>query len=217
MNINKQNLIPFVIVFLIAFTAGYFLVDGKKETNESILRQGTFCENLLEMRRMVSSRYPTEFDTAPNEYYTRGIVSAPVDFDGKYPEAKEFETEITESVFNSPGPNFAGHYTVASWDCGSDCQSHAVVDNNTGEIIAYGLESKYGAGMSLDTKVLILNPKENFPTLEESGMAPGQATHMFARIPREYYVLSDENVTDKPKLSLFCTESAGAHYLTDIE
>lgn len=214
MNINKNNITPFAVVFIFAFVAGYFLVGSNQKTNESALMQGTFCENLLEVRRMVSSRYPTEFDTAPDEYYTRGIVSAPIDFNTeKYPEAQQFQTVITESVFNSPGPNFAGHYTVASWDCGSNCQSHAVVDNNTGEIIAYGLESEYGAMSSHDTKVLILNPKENFPTLEASGMAPGQASYMFANVPREYYVLVNDDITGEPNLSLFCTESAGSHYL----
>ena len=215
MSYMHKDTVAFFIVFVVAFTAGYFLSRDTQNTDERALLQGTFCENLLEVRRMVSSRYPTEFDTAPDEYYTRGIVSASIDFNNKkYPEAQQFQTAITEGVFNASGPNFAGHYTVASWGCGSTCYSHAVVDNNTGDIISFGLQSEYGAGTSLDTKVLILNPKENFPTLEASGMAPGQAKHAFARIPREYYVLSNDDVTGEPTLSLFCTESAGSHYVT---
>lgn len=213
----NNTYVQFAVLFLIAFVASFFLFRAthQPESNK-LLPQSTFCENLVEMKRIVSSRYSSELDTAPDEYYTRGVVSAPIHFGGKYSQAREFETAITESVFSSPGPNFAGHYTVASWSCGSTCHSHAVVDNNTGEIVSFGLQSEYGAGSSLDTKVLILNPKENMPTLEESGMAPGQAAQTFARIPREYYVLSKNEVTDETSLDLFCTESAGAHYTAGL-
>ena len=214
---SRNNAIAFFVVFFLAFTISYLLFQNDEETAEHIWAQGTFCENQLEIRRMVSSRYPTEFDTAPDEYYTRGVVSASINFDGQYLEAKDFATEITESVFSSPGPNFAGHYTVASWSCGDTCQNHAVVDNNTGEIVAYGLGSEYGVKTSLDTKVLVLNPKENLPSLEDSGMAPGQASYMFAAVPREYYVLSNDGVNSEVTLSLFCTESAGAHYQTKLD
>ena len=32
------------------------------------------------------------------------------------------------------GPNFAGHYTLAIWTCGSGCSSVAVVDSLTGKL-----------------------------------------------------------------------------------
>ena len=33
------------------------------------------------------------------------------------------------------GPNFAGHYTVVAWGCGSSCTSFAIVDSLTGRVI----------------------------------------------------------------------------------
>jgi hypothetical protein len=33
------------------------------------------------------------------------------------------------------GPNFAGHYRVAVWGCGSSCAMFAVVNLNTGRVI----------------------------------------------------------------------------------
>ena len=32
------------------------------------------------------------------------------------------------------GPNFAGHYTVAEWGCGTACEQIAVVDSQTGDV-----------------------------------------------------------------------------------
>jgi hypothetical protein len=34
----------------------------------------------------------------------------------------------------SKGPNFAGHYTIAAWGCGSSCVSIALVDAKDGTI-----------------------------------------------------------------------------------
>jgi hypothetical protein len=39
------------------------------------------------------------------------------------------------------GPNFAGHYTVAVWGCGSGCASLAVVDAISGRV--YGAPFRY--------------------------------------------------------------------------
>lgn len=43
------------------------------------------------------------------------------------------------------GPNFAGHYTIAQWSCGTGCSSGIVVDAKTGELYR---EMPYG---TLDT------------------------------------------------------------------
>ncbi len=45
-----------------------------------------------------------------------------------------FRTQLLKAA--STGPNFAGHYTVASWGCGSDgCTSFSIIDAKTGEIL----------------------------------------------------------------------------------
>jgi hypothetical protein len=36
-------------------------------------------------------------------------------------------------------PNFAGHFTVAVWGCGSNCVSYAVIDAITGAVYEKGL------------------------------------------------------------------------------
>lgn len=33
-----------------------------------------------------------------------------------------------------PGPNFAGHYIIIEWGCGSPCAMNAIVDASTGKI-----------------------------------------------------------------------------------
>jgi hypothetical protein len=45
---------------------------------------------------------------------------------------RRFRTMIRESV--EKGVNFAGHYTIAEWGCGSGCMQMAVVDLRTGDV-----------------------------------------------------------------------------------
>jgi hypothetical protein len=47
-------------------------------------------------------------------------------------EARTFRTRITEGA--KEGPNFAGHYTITTWGCGSSCVGFAIVDANTGKV-----------------------------------------------------------------------------------
>jgi hypothetical protein len=46
--------------------------------------------------------------------------------------ARLYRTTIREQA--REGPNFAGHYTVATWGCGTGCLQFAVVDARTGSV-----------------------------------------------------------------------------------
>ena len=48
------------------------------------------------------------------------------------PQARMFRTML--SVNAKGGVNFAGHYIVATWGCGSDCHSLAIIDARTGNV-----------------------------------------------------------------------------------
>jgi hypothetical protein len=52
---------------------------------------------------------------------------------------RTFRTKIIDAA--AKGPNFAGHYTVAEWGCGSGCTSLAVVDETTGKVFSAPFET----------------------------------------------------------------------------
>ena len=59
------------------------------------------------------------------------------------PRAREYRTRIRDGA--SGGPNFAGHYTVVSWGCGTSCAVYVIVDAITGRVywppeISHGVE-----------------------------------------------------------------------------
>jgi hypothetical protein len=59
-----------------------------------------------------------------------GTLSKP-DFKSN-PEWKHFKTVITEEAKGKP--NFAGHYWICGWGCGTECQYFVIVDCITGKI-----------------------------------------------------------------------------------
>jgi hypothetical protein len=56
---------------------------------------------------------------------------APVDLTSD-PDAPQFRTRLREGA--KGGPNFAGHLTVITWGCGTQCQVYALVDARSGRV-----------------------------------------------------------------------------------
>jgi hypothetical protein len=48
------------------------------------------------------------------------------------PDARKFRTRLSEALRR--GVNFAGHYVVAGWGCGTGCISGAIIDARTGNV-----------------------------------------------------------------------------------
>ena len=69
-------------------------------------------------------------------------------------EEREFRTQIRRQV--AKGPNFAGHYTVVTWGCGTQCTSFAVVDATTGQIFFHAQhETVSDVFYNLDSRLLV--------------------------------------------------------------
>lgn len=52
---------------------------------------------------------------------------------------RRFRTVIRD--WAKKGPNFAGHYAIAKWGCGTGCVQMAIVDSKSGEVYDAPFES----------------------------------------------------------------------------
>lgn len=52
---------------------------------------------------------------------------------GSHPYARRFRSVLTGALEH--GPNFAGHYVLARWGCGTSCEALAMVDTNSGRVM----------------------------------------------------------------------------------
>ena len=130
---------------------------------------------------------------------------APVNFESN-PDAKLFRTTITNQV--EEGVNFAGHYTVATWGCGTSCRGYAIVDVITGNIVNFEPGNEFEPvndfAYSRDTNILVLNPRTqntDSMTIQEI-LEDGRA--YYARV---YYDLVESTDDMMASLRKLCTEN----------
>lgn len=93
------------------------------------------------------------FTDYPVSTIYRGRPAAPK-FDADDFYLDRFIEAVTYS--SAHGPNFAGHYAIAQWSCGSDCRSMEVVDVKNGRIFReapYGMMAIAGRFAGLSFKV----------------------------------------------------------------
>jgi hypothetical protein len=129
-------------------------------------------------------------------------VASPVRFSSSFPEALTYRTRIREAVRS--GTNFAGHYTLVTIGCGTNCARHTIVDTKTGQIIMSGLPSIMGIAYKKNSRLLIVNPKEGFPTPASLNITKEEAVREWSAISREYYVLEESE--GGVRLQLICRE-----------
>lgn len=98
-----------------------------------------------------------EFEQFPVSEIYKG-TPAPVNLNS-HPEARRFRTALRNGA--KQGPNFAGHYTVVMWGCGSSCQVVAIVDAKTGSVYMPGVIAEAGAKYEIDSQLLVVNPPED--------------------------------------------------------
>ena len=72
------------------------------------------------------------------------------------PQARFFRTKLREGA--REGPNFADHFTVVTWGCGSGCQVNAIVDARTGTIYPQWLQTNAGVSVRRGSRLLIADP-----------------------------------------------------------
>lgn len=72
------------------------------------------------------------------------------------PLARMYISTIRAAV--RKGPNFAGHYTVVDWGCGTSCAAYVIVDNRTGKIYE---PSDISRGINVTIAVPAFKPNSN--------------------------------------------------------
>lgn len=186
------------VLSLVVLAEGIYINHVMGGNVTGVFAAKTSCERVLE-------KWEADNPEAAAGRPLYGGPIAPVDFvTTNLTQASNFKTALLEAV--GKGPNFAGKYAVAQWGCGTQCQGHAVVNVESGKIIAFGPATQAGIGISLESPIMITNPKENFPSVAEMQKAGLVQLTELANIPREYYVLVGDNDSNTG-LQKICTEN----------
>jgi hypothetical protein len=73
-----------------------------------------------------------------------------------HPRAKMFRSVLRNAA--SRGPNFAGHYAIAQWGCGTSCIEFAVIDLKTGKVFINPEPATSDLVFDIDSRLLVVNP-----------------------------------------------------------
>ncbi len=157
---------------------------------------------------------PPRFEDYPVMEDFKGPPAAPVIL---MPEERKFQTKIREGVTKGygvegpdgkerPGPNFAGHYYLVTWGCGSPCLMAAIVDGRTGRVhpppfhhgpgnsffqVSWAFPSMPPMDYRLNSRLLIANICET-TTEDRSG---GQISYQSHRCGPHYFVMGEVGLT----------------------
>lgn len=109
-----------VILFLMLGVPGLGSAGGTQEVIEG-------CYPLT-LADAAGFKVPS-FEDYPAAEAFKGRI-APVDLRSR--RARLFRTMLRQGA--AAGPNFAGHYTIVGWGCGTSCITFAIVDARTGRV-----------------------------------------------------------------------------------
>ena len=93
--------------------------------------------------------YPVS-DTSLGQPRPAGVVFVSADY------GRMYGTRLRQGA--AEGPNFAGHFTVVTWGCGTGCQIAAVVDARTGRLSEQTLLTANGLRFRRDSRLLYADP-----------------------------------------------------------
>lgn len=176
-----------------------FVANGQKpklKTKGDTLYSDEKIVLLGDIQEIVSSgiykkfAFKSQFDNFKvDEVYTGQLASPNFKTD---PSAKRFVSLIKQSC-KEEGVNFAGHYTIVEWGCGTFCAEMAIVDRVTGKIIYSQIpfdtaDGHSGADYKIDSRMLIVN---SGALSEFDGYEPGYRRFDFDKIPVVYEITND--------------------------
>jgi hypothetical protein len=171
---NQMKVAALAILFLIMLASAVF---GAEVTRSTPVETKERAEQYFECRAIAANdlRDPN----APTFTDYSVAAEAPV----KHPRVdtatttigREYRTVLRNGI--ESGANYAGHYAVVTWGCGTSCSSFAVVNLKTGQVIvpkgiysvtgnflsntvkqflSQGLQGSWGYRYRLDSRLLVL-------------------------------------------------------------
>ncbi len=100
-----------------------------------------------------------------------------------------FRTRIREAYQGEP--NFAGHYIVAQWGCGTECQVGVIIDTKTGRIYD-GYVSGLGVVFRADSTLLVMDPLWDEYWQHPEWARGGMVTQYFSWNGKKFVLLREE-------------------------
>lgn len=145
----------------------------QNKAQNSIFLEAVENQDLEAVKKVSQNTNPPTFDDYPTHTIPFTGNHSPIDFDS-HPDAYTYRDALNYGI--QFGPNFAQHYTIVTWGCGTTCEAFAIVDAYTGAVYFPQFVSSVGLDYRLDSNLLIVDPPE---TIQSTYVPPGVETEYF--------------------------------------
>ena len=155
--IEHQNKKIFILLILLCpFLFNYTIANSAEKeyirTDEIVKNYSKFSKKYAFDKYPVANIYTGQKGKLKSKYFK----SLP----------KNIRQNIKNQFREAIKPNFAGHFLIITWGCGSDCQENVIIDYKTGK--AYEtINSSRGLEYKLGSSIIIANLPYYKPTLKE--------------------------------------------------
>ncbi len=180
-------------------------VSKKPSEIHPVRSKALTCEAVLER---TEGRKATGTDATIIPY--EGVPASKLDL-ALFPEAKENAPALERAL--REGVNFAGRFAVAELACGTNCKRYALVDVETGLVVAHNVSTEYGASFTSASTLFVTNPIDRLPQLSDNPYETESMALALARLSREYYRMTYDALSKTNYLVRECVESAATGYI----
>lgn len=164
---SKQTkiLIPIILVFIGMFIFNFY-IERNARIKDFIRYPNPTIWN--------SDRAPRFEDFKIEKMFNGNLTEVNINNNSS---AREFRSALRYAA--KSGPNFAGHYAVAEWGCGSSCQDGMIIDLISGEVYDPFTEAtSRGVDYKINSYLFITDPKDD--SENEQGF--------ISQLPVKYYI-----------------------------
>jgi hypothetical protein len=123
-----------------------------------------------------------------------------------FPDAQNFISLYRDALKSEK--HFAHSFSVIEWECGIECKKFGIIDTITGDVIAHDISFEYGLSYSKESPLIVVNGKETMPSLFEDEKKMLEQIFSFSLVPRIYYALTFDSLSDSFYLVKICTEAS---------
>jgi hypothetical protein len=149
--------IEIISLIILALTLKYGVLNAKNLNYDVTSKDFEIQDN----DTIESDYYKALTDSFPYENYKVTEIYNGKSAKIKLSNLKKLPKDIIEDIKiqynNQTRPNFAGHYIIVSWGCGSPCQMNAIIDMKSGKAVDF-IVTSIGLCFNCDSYLLILDP-----------------------------------------------------------
>lgn len=101
-----------------------------------------------------------------------------------------YRTQLRDAVTGEP--TFAGHFVIADWGCGTECQSFAAIDRRSGSVFMFEATVTYDIDYRFDSRMILIDSPIKIQEIFKDEPMPPEGKNSFESYDTMYTVYDEK-------------------------